>query len=131
MTFGDYKFFWIIIIIIIISRRYSSLSFVAVFFRLAMITWRIKYSSLFQNLYISVLLPGTELCFGILPAPPPPPPHNFFGNLCIYIDTSLIFDSKIYTLSPLQNIYKLPHGTSQKKKKKIQLTFLFAQLPQE
>ena len=42
-------------------------------------------------------------------------PPNFFGNL-IYIDTSLIFDSKIYTLSPLQNIYKLPHETSKNKK---------------
>ena len=46
-------------------------------------------------------------------------PPNFFGNLIyayiyiyIYIDTSLIFDSKIYTRSPLQDIYKFYEAQS-------------------
>ena len=63
--------------------------------------------------------------------PPPPPPQLFWKfDLCIYTDTSLIFDSKIYTLSPPPKYLQITPSNIPKKNKN-ELTFLFAQLPQE
>ena len=49
----------------------------------------------------------------------PPPPQLFWKfDLCIYIDTSLIFDSKIYTLSPPPKYLQITPWNIPKKKKK-------------